>query len=403
MADVVTSLTVERQTGVRVPLILVSESPGVQRPQGPVALGDSPGLQSFDFGTTQKRRSSFSVPLKAASLCSAVTLKRSVAVLCPKTMASRTKSLTMHDILAILEEDNNHAKVYIKPTDTGLLTDEDDSGLIDNLSGRQLTVNAEAVFHDGRRTTEDDCEPQLSGKDEAISHDERRTAEDDGAAHSSSPINSYKTPKWSLGTSLTPGDCMFPEANYAKYRDFTQTELFEQFFYDDMWSMLVDQTIIYATLKGETDFLVTKDEMKVFIGILIVSGIVPVSSQRMFWRNSSVTKNEAVYQAMRRRRFEQIMQFIHFPDHSKLDTTNKYAKVRPLVRHLTKKFIEHFQPVKSLSHDETMVEYYGKHGCKQCTRMKPIRFGYKVWCLNSDDGYLVTFDLYQGRTYEEMK
>ncbi|XP_068250706.1 piggyBac transposable element-derived protein 2-like [Palaemon carinicauda] len=32
--------------------------------------------------------------------------------------------------------------------------------------------------------------------------------------------------------------------------------------------------------------------------------------------------------------------------------------------------------------------------------MKPIRFGSKVWCLNSDDGYLVTFDLYQGRTSE---
>ncbi|XP_068247878.1 piggyBac transposable element-derived protein 2-like [Palaemon carinicauda] len=232
----------------------------------------------------------------------------------PKTMASSIKSLTMHDILAILEEDDSHAKVYIEPTDTGLLTDEDsadedDSGLIDNLSGRQLTSNAEAVFHDGRRTTEDDCEPQLSGNDEAISHDESRTAEDDGAAHSSSPINSYKTPKWSL------------------------------------------------------------------------------------------TRNEAIYQAMRRR-FEKIMQFINFSDNPKLDTTDKYAKVRPLVRHLTMKFIEHFQPVKSLSHDEAMVEYYGKHGCKQCIRMKPIRFGYKVWYLNSDDGYQVTFDLYQGRTYE---
>ena len=176
-------------------------------------------------------------------------------------------------------------------------------------------------------------------------------------------------------------------------------EILLQYFFDDMWNMLVDQTIVYATFKGETDFLVTKEEMKVFIGILIVSGIVPLSSRRMFWRNSSVTRNEAVYQAMRKRRFEKIMQFIHFSDNSSLDTTDKYAKVRPLVRHLTKK-LEHFQPVKSLSHDEAMIEYYGKHGCKQCIRMKPIRFGYKVWCLNTDDGYLVTFDLYQGLTYE---
>ena len=74
----------------------------------------------------------------------------------------------------------------------------------------------------------------------------------------------------------------------------------------------MDQTIVRATFKGQTDFLVTKEEIKVFIGILIVSGIVPVSSRRMFWRNSTVTRNEAVYQAMRRSRFEKIMQYIHF-------------------------------------------------------------------------------------------
>ena len=127
----------------------------------------------------------------------------------------------MHEILGILEEDESHADVYIEPNDPGLLTDEDDTGLIDNLSGRQLTGNAEAVFNDGRRTTEDDCKAQLSGNDEAFFHDERRTTEDDGEAHNSSPINNYKTPKWSLGTSLIPGDRIFLEANYVKYRDFT--------------------------------------------------------------------------------------------------------------------------------------------------------------------------------------
>ena len=103
---------------------------------------------------------------------------------------------------------------------------------------------------------------------------------------------------------------------------------------------------------------------------------------------------------MRRIRIEKIMQYIHFSDNSSLDTTDKYAKVRPLIKHLKNKFIENFQPVKSLSHDEAMIDYYDKHGCKQCIRIKPIRFGYKAWCLNTDDGYLVTFDIYQGRTYE---
>ena len=181
---------------------------------------------------------------------------------------------------------------------------------------------------------------------------------------------SYETAKWSFGTSLTPGDCIFSEANYVKYRDFTPVQLFELIFDKDLWNLLADQTIVCAIFRWQTNFLVTKEEMKVFIGIVIVSGIVLVSSRRMFWRNSTVTRNEAVYQAMRRSRFEKIMQYIYFSNNSSKDTTDKYAKVRLLVRYLTNKFIEHFQPVKSLSHDEAIIEYYGKHGCKQCIRMK---------------------------------
>lgn len=41
--------------------------------------------------------------------------------------------------------------------------------------------------------------------------------------------------------------------------------------------------------------------------------------------------------------------------------------------------------------------YFGRHACKQFIRGKPIRFGYKIWCLNTSSGYLVNFDIYQGR------
>ena len=43
----------------------------------------------------------------------------------------------MHEILAVLEEDKDkYAEVYIEPNDPGLLTDEDDSGVVHNLPGR---------------------------------------------------------------------------------------------------------------------------------------------------------------------------------------------------------------------------------------------------------------------------
>ena len=40
-------------------------------------------------------------------------------------------------------------------------------------------------------------------------------------------------------------------------------------------------------------------------------------------------------------------------------------------------------------HDEAMIEYFGKHGCKQVIRRKPVRLGYTRWCQNTDLGFSV--------------
>nr|CAH7717546.1 unnamed protein product [Callosobruchus chinensis] len=61
------------------------------------------------------------------------------------------------------------------------------------------------------------------------------------------------------------------------------------------------------------------------------------------------------------------------------------------------KFLKHFIPVEHLNFDESMIKYYGRHGCKQFIRGKPIRFGFKMWSLNTSDGYLVNCDVYQGK------
>ncbi|XP_030751327.1 piggyBac transposable element-derived protein 3-like [Sitophilus oryzae] len=64
---------------------------------------------------------------------------------------------------------------------------------------------------------------------------------------------------------------------------------------------------------------------------------------------------------------------------------------------LKEAFLTHFVPEQDINYDESMVKYYGRHSCKQFIRGKPIRFGYKMWCLNTKDGYLINFDLYQGK------
>jgi hypothetical protein len=56
-----------------------------------------------------------------------------------------------------------------------------------------------------------------------------------------------------------------------------------------------------------------------------------------------------------------------------------------------------FVPEQEISHDEAMIKYFSKNSLKQSIRNKPIRFGYKVWVLATVSGYVVCFEMYQGK------
>ncbi|KAF2363750.1 PiggyBac transposable element-derived protein, partial [Trinorchestia longiramus] len=80
------------------------------------------------------------------------------------------------------------------------------------------------------------------------------------------------------------------------------------------------------------------------------------------------------------------MKSLYFNASEELDKSDKYTKLRSLIKHLQKKIMEHFIPQQQISHDEAMVKYFGKHSCKQSMRNKPIRFSYKIFDKN-ERGY----------------
>ena len=162
----------------------------------------------------------------------------------------------------------------------------------------------------------------------------------------------------------------------------------------------MEETNKYAHQKNNMSFSVTKEEMLVFLSILIVSGYNSQPSKRNYWTNGNDLRNFATYNTMRRNKFEDIMSNLHINSNDNLDENDKYWKLRLLIKRLQKKFMNNFIPTKNISHDESMILYFGKHGCKQTIRNKPIHFGYKVWSQCTKGGYLIAFDLYQGKTYD---
>ena len=143
-----------------------------------------------------------------------------------------------------------------------------------------------------------------------------------------------------------------------------------------MIDLIVNQSTQYCLSKNWPNLNVTKEEIKVFLGILIVLGYNPLGSKRNYWSTGDDLRNKAIYEAMRRDRFEVIMKCLHFKDNDTLDKNDKYSKIRPLLDYLQGQFLKNFVPSQKISHDEAMIEYFGRQGYKQAVHTKPIRFGY---------------------------
>ncbi len=94
-----------------------------------------------------------------------------------------------------------------------------------------------------------------------------------------------------------------------------------------------------------------------------------------------------------------IKQFIHFADNHQIDASrDKFAKVQPLIDYLNQALAQFGVFHEHMSVDERMVSYTGRHSCKQYIREKPIKWGYKMWIIASDDGFPYFIIMYQRRS-----
>ena len=98
-----------------------------------------------------------------------------------------------------------------------------------------------------------------------------------------------------------------------------------------------------------------------------------------------------------RKRFLDVLQYIHLADNNNMDTNDKFAKVEPLFKILNENCLKNFVPERNESMDELMVPYYGQHGCKQYVQSKPVKSGYKLWVAATPLGYAIQFYPYAGK------
>ncbi|KAF2902633.1 hypothetical protein ILUMI_03555 [Ignelater luminosus] len=312
----------------------------------------------------------------------------------------RKRPLTVHELLAELEniEDDNHYKydVYITPpTDAGNDTDED--------SGEEDCQDPDRLNHNQL-----DAEAELYINDKPVT--EENNVEDNTPTTSSIPSNPHKKvrkatsviqerPKWVVDDLENPicenwSESFLPPISLGAENH--SLDFFELFMPAQLVLFLVKHTVQYAGSKNR-QLTVSVEDMYAFLGILYVSGYNVLPRRRMYWEENDDVQNRLISTSMRRKTFEDIFRNLHAADNSVLDPTDRMAKVRPLIVALNRLFMDYAPIEQSISIDESMIPYFGRHGCKQFIRGKPIRFGFKSWVMATRLGYCLQFNLYQGR------
>lgn len=210
-----------------------------------------------------------------------------------------------------------------------------------------------------------------------------------------------RTPEWTkevVDIDMTYDDNYKNRENNMKKElaNLNPIEVFEKIFNEEIINYLVLETNQYAQQKNCHSFVVSNDEMKIFLAILLFSGYHHLPREKLYWSLDEDMNCTIITNAMSRNRYYEIKKYFHLANNEQIDKQDKMFKVRPLMERLNKNFLQWGIFHKELSIDEAMVKYFGHHSSKQAIRGKPIRFGFKDWMLCSSTGYCYKFDTYCG-------
>jgi len=140
-------------------------------------------------------------------------------------------------------------------------------------------------------------------------------------------------------------------------------------------------------------------EIYAFIGVHLYMGIDRLPRMHMYWNEKY--NHTFITSLFSRERFHQLLRFFRVaPLDPAAPQRDPLPHIQSLAATLNQSFAQHYTPSSSLTLDESMVAFKGRSTIKQYIPSKPHKWGYKIYCLASDD-YLLHFEVYEGK--EEAK
>ena len=260
-------------------------------------------------------------------------------------------------------------------------------------------ADTEAIDTDSEAHTEAECDSEPASKKAKISKKmpKKTTKKNPKKIPKKTPKKTPKEPKrlWKKEDISYPALPAFTHRAPAVLR--SPFEYFEQMFPVEIVEDIVYQTNLYARQKNvNTKFSIDKHELMVFIGIVLYMGVCHLPAIDDYWANNTRCMQVADY--MNSKRFRTIRGLLHFNNNDNVaGTTDRFFKIRPLISSITKQFLK-VEATPTQSIDEVMVAYKGTHAgnLRQYIRTKPDKWGLKLFCRASIDGFVHDMLMYQG-------
>uniref|UniRef100_A0A673MY08 PiggyBac transposable element-derived protein 4-like n=1 Tax=Sinocyclocheilus rhinocerous TaxID=307959 RepID=A0A673MY08_9TELE len=207
------------------------------------------------------------------------------------------------------------------------------------------------------------------------------------------PVHEWHEMNWqpkNLPFTENPG----PVGDAAALDSIEPKDFIELFISDELIQNIVDQTNLYAD-QIHAWKPVTVSEMKVFLGLFFLTGIIHKPELDMYWSTDEMLATPYFSKVMSRNRFEIIWRFLHFNDNTArpANDTDRLYKVRPVLDHLVSKFREMYQPNTNICIDEGMPR--GRLAFRVYNPQKPIKS--YILC-DSETGYCFNMKPYCGES-----
>ncbi|KAK3107672.1 hypothetical protein FSP39_019607 [Pinctada imbricata] len=198
--------------------------------------------------------------------------------------------------------------------------------------------------------------------------------------------------------------------------DANEIDFFNLLFPSELLEKIAEETNRYAESEQEKKGqdpkwrATTAQEIRAYIGIQIVMGIIVAPNQDMYFSNDSLFKPSGINERITRDRLDKLNQYFHVSDNSQNPRRgqpghDKLAHVRTIMDVILPKLKSAYNPHKEVSIDEAMIAFTGRLGFKQYVPLKPTKRGIKVWMrADPHNGFVNEFQVYtgkEGRTAEK--